>query len=201
MTPEIDDSQDVELISGFENGTHTVVTFARPWETCDTKEVGFPCLFSILLALIEYMHEALICWLPQSKISIHFFTCQDMTLGSDTVRLVWSFHPEDPVSLHVLPYHGHQRRGVRSVYLQEMPHEKIDPEKKSSQGQVLTWDLRADSLVLPNDDHTHYWCQVFRLPDHMEYRKHHMIGVSTTVCPNSFPDTNRSSLLLALVTI
>ena len=72
MTPEIDDSQDVELISGFENGTHTVVTFARPWETCDTKEVGFPCLFSILLALIEYMHEALLASSIQN-ISIFFY--------------------------------------------------------------------------------------------------------------------------------
>lgn len=108
-----------------------------------------------------------------------------MPLGSDTVRLLWSYHPEDPLSLDVLPYHGHQRRGVRSVYLRELPLKKIrfdeDEEQEGEATKVLTWDLRANSLVLPNDDHTHYWCQIFRLPPQVEYRKHHMIGVSRCI--------------------
>ena len=29
---------------------------------------------------------------------------------------------------------------------------------------------------LPNDDHTHYWCQIYKAPQ-LEH-KHHMIGVS-----------------------
>jgi len=40
---------------------------------------------------------------------------------------------------------------------------------------LKTWDLRAKNTRLPNDDHTHYWCQIFKAPD-LEH-KHHMIGV------------------------
>ncbi|XP_069946728.1 MOXD1 homolog 1 [Cherax quadricarinatus] len=33
--PNIDESQDVELLGGFQNDTHTVLRFSRPWVTCD----------------------------------------------------------------------------------------------------------------------------------------------------------------------
>ncbi|XP_076044750.1 uncharacterized protein LOC143027356 [Oratosquilla oratoria] len=35
MTPSVDASQDYELLGGFQNNTHTVLRFARPWVTCD----------------------------------------------------------------------------------------------------------------------------------------------------------------------
>ena len=38
-----------------------------------------------------------------------------------------------------------------------------------------TWDLRGRNVRLPNDDHTHYYCQIFKAPS-LE-SKHHMIGV------------------------
>nr|XP_045616124.1 MOXD1 homolog 1-like isoform X2 [Procambarus clarkii] len=34
--PVIDESQDVTLLGGYQNDTHTVVRFSRPWTTCDT---------------------------------------------------------------------------------------------------------------------------------------------------------------------
>ncbi|XP_078689271.1 DBH-like monooxygenase protein 1 homolog [Branchiostoma floridae x Branchiostoma belcheri] len=36
--PIVDESQDWELVSGYENGTHTVLRFNRKLTTCDTKD-------------------------------------------------------------------------------------------------------------------------------------------------------------------
>ncbi|XP_069169748.1 DBH-like monooxygenase protein 1 [Procambarus clarkii] len=35
LTPSVDDSQDYRVVGGYENDTHTVVRFTRPWVTCD----------------------------------------------------------------------------------------------------------------------------------------------------------------------
>lgn len=34
----IDKSQDVELLGGYQNDTHTVLRFSRPLETCDEED-------------------------------------------------------------------------------------------------------------------------------------------------------------------
>ena len=96
-------------------------------------------------------------------------TCDedDNPLGSDTTRLIWSYSETDPSSVDNLIYHG-STRGVRSVYLQEMPQESLPTE------DLLTWDLTSE-VELPNDDHTHYWCRIFKAPQIEE--KHHMIAL------------------------
>ena len=38
--PKMDTSQDLKLIKGYQNESHTVITFQRPWQTCDTEMVG-----------------------------------------------------------------------------------------------------------------------------------------------------------------
>ena len=82
-------------------------------------------------------------------------------------------------SHRVLHYHGRERRGVRSVYLKEKPHPKIKTMLEREEGKVKTWELRAGRIGLPNDDHTHYWCRIFRAPRETEDKKHHMIAVRT----------------------
>ena len=38
--PVIDASQDLTLLGGgYENETHTVIKFSRPWDTCDSLQV------------------------------------------------------------------------------------------------------------------------------------------------------------------
>lgn len=37
VEPHIDSSQDYVVENGYENDTHTVVTFSRVWDTCDDK--------------------------------------------------------------------------------------------------------------------------------------------------------------------
>ena len=36
-TPVVDISQDVVVEGGYQNDTHTVMRFSRPWNTCDTE--------------------------------------------------------------------------------------------------------------------------------------------------------------------
>ena len=93
-------------------------------------------------------------------------------MSSDTIRVLWAYHPDDPEDGRV-KYHGHQTRGVRSLYLKEKSRLKIPDEDLPF---IKNWDLRAKNTQLPNNDHTHYWCQIFKAPD-LEH-KHHMVGVS-----------------------
>jgi hypothetical protein len=113
--PKMDTSQDLKLIKGYQNESHTVITFQRPWQTCDTK--------------------------------------MDMELNSDTTRLIWAYHQTDPWNINDLFYHGAHSRGVRSVFHQELPQEKL----KINDPDLKIWDLTS-KVELPNNDHTHYWC-------------------------------------------
>lgn len=36
--PIVDESQDVKLMSGYQNDTHTVLRFCRPWTNCDRRD-------------------------------------------------------------------------------------------------------------------------------------------------------------------
>ena len=104
-------------------------------------------------------------------------TCdaEDMELGEDTVRLIWAYSDRDPGDTEHLPYHTLLRRGVRSIHLSEpqQSHPPLDSAR--------TWDIQADNLLLPEDDHTHYWCKIYRAPD--LHRKHHMIGLEPLIQP------------------
>jgi len=142
--PSLDTQQDLVLDLGYENDTHTVIQFSRPWQTCDSRE--------------------------------------DMQLGPDTVKLIWAYSDEDPDEAvyhnhhRHLPYHSVLRRGSRSVHLAEPAQSSLplpNPHR--------TWDLRADRLELPEDDHTHYWCKIYRAPD--LNHKHHMIALEPLIEP------------------
>ena len=38
VKPEVDQSQDYEMLLGYENGTHTVIRFRRRYDTCDRHD-------------------------------------------------------------------------------------------------------------------------------------------------------------------
>jgi len=138
--PYLDRSQDLKIERGYQNDTHTVIEFSRPWKTCDTD---------------------------------------DMELGTDTVRIIWAYGPQDPLDTVHLPYHSVLRRGTRSIHLAEPPQEAapLPPHH--------TWDIKADNLLLPEDDHTHYWCRIYRAPDLAT--KHHMIALEPLIQPGHEP--------------
>lgn len=95
-----------------------------------------------------------------------------MVLGDDTVRVIWAYHPDRPRSRMRMHGHGHKRKGTRSLHLKEEPTLKFMAEERSTLKQ---WELRANNVRLPNDDHTHYYCQIFKAPK--LDKKHHMVGV------------------------
>ncbi len=71
--PKLDDEgDDWRVLGGYENETHTVVTFKRNWRTCDRSGQDFD------------------------------------VYGSDTARLIWALHPDDPKD-GVWPYHNFHR--------------------------------------------------------------------------------------------
>ena len=65
---------------------------------------------------------------------------------------------------------------MRSLYLQEPPLKDLKENKED----LKHWDLRS-KVNLPNDDHTHYWCRIFKAPD--LNRKHHMVGLRPIIQP------------------
>ena len=105
-------------------------------------------------------------------------TCDpdDLLLSSDTVRLVWAYSEEDPVDGRLL-YHTLTKRGMRSIYLAEPPL----PPTAEKMEDLLTWDLKADNLLLPPEDDTHYWCKIYRAPELS--KKHHMVALEPLIQP------------------
>ncbi|XP_068081062.1 MOXD1 homolog 1 [Anabrus simplex] len=101
-------------------------------------------------------------------------TCdsKDMTLGSDTVRVIWALHSSDPVdpgNLEGLAYHGREARGVRSLHLISPPR-PVRPRNP----HVKHWDVALHNFVVPDNMDTVYWCKIFKVPPLSD--KHHMIG-------------------------
>ncbi|XP_037780094.1 DBH-like monooxygenase protein 1 isoform X2 [Penaeus monodon] len=129
MIPLIDDSQDVEILGGYENDTHTVLRFARPWNTCDKEH--------------------------------------DFQITSDTMRLIWAYSYDDPVTEYAMTKHDH--RGTKSIFLQEPQF-----DLPTFGDDVFTWEVRMNNLSVSGEVDTVYWCQMFKAPP-LE-RKTHMIG-------------------------
>ncbi|XP_047477058.1 DBH-like monooxygenase protein 1 [Penaeus chinensis] len=129
MIPLIDDSQDIEVLGGYENETHTVLRFARPWNTCDKEH--------------------------------------DFHLTSDTIRVIWAYSYDDPVTEYAMTKHDH--RGTKSIFLQE-PHFDLP----TFGDDVFTWEVRMNNVSVSGEVDTVYWCQMFKAPP-LE-RKTHVIG-------------------------
>ena len=77
------------------------------------------------------------------RFSREWDTCDrvgDLPLGADTVRVIWSYLPSHVPSVPgaVMPYHGHGRRGTRSVYLREPEHSRVQFEESGV--KVIIYD-------------------------------------------------------------
>ncbi|XP_064082617.1 DBH-like monooxygenase protein 1 [Macrobrachium nipponense] len=77
-------------------------------------------------------------------------TCdkQDHIISNDTVRLLWAYHPDDPVDPESprprLHYHGGSRRGARSMFLLERGH-KLPPGNQYPQGGAAPHEPSSSS--------------------------------------------------------
>ena len=61
-------------------------------------------------------------------------------LQNDTVRAIYSFHPDDPTDESSLPYHGTPHRGAKSVMLTAKIKTPVIP------GDALTFDFLSDNV-------------------------------------------------------
>ncbi|XP_077992068.1 DBH-like monooxygenase protein 1 homolog [Glandiceps talaboti] len=101
-----------------------------------------------------------------------FETCDidDITITEGTLRLIYSYHPDDPESETGLAYHGTGQRGSRSVHLRGVT--PTLPEMPTGD-DLLTFEFLNPSVSVPGYKDTTYWCQGFNMPT-LE-SKHHMI--------------------------
>ena len=61
-------------------------------------------------------------------------------LQNDTVRAIYSYHPDDPTDESSLPYHGTPHRGAKSVMLTAKSKPPVMP------GDALTFDFLSDNV-------------------------------------------------------
>ncbi|XP_049950240.1 MOXD1 homolog 1-like isoform X1 [Schistocerca serialis cubense] len=107
-------------------------------------------------------------------------TCDkdDMILGSDTVRVIWSLHEEAPqmVEGKLIRLQGHKaNRGTRSLHL------IVPPELPRPNAQQ--WDVTLRDFIIPDNMDTIYQCKIFKAPP--VRTKHHIIGYEPILTPGT----------------
>ncbi|KAK3088535.1 hypothetical protein FSP39_020262 [Pinctada imbricata] len=95
-------------------------------------------------------------------------TCDhhDLKITDSTIRIIFSYHPDDPQSETGLPYHGNTRRGAHSLMLLNRLEEFPLPS------DVITQEFLNDDFHLPPVD-TYYHCKVYDM--HTLGKKHHLV--------------------------
>ncbi|XP_039286537.1 MOXD1 homolog 1-like [Nilaparvata lugens] len=102
-------------------------------------------------------------------------TCDknDVILGPDTIRLLWTVHDKEEHNLlqtsTTLKWHGKKWNLMRSVHLISPP-----AIRKPKENNVKHWDITLDNFAVPDNMDTYYWCKIFKVPP--LGKKHHMIG-------------------------
>ncbi|KAF2361340.1 Copper type II ascorbate-dependent monooxygenase C-terminal [Trinorchestia longiramus] len=120
----------------------------------------------------------------------------DHVISNDTSRVLWAYHPDDPVDPDSprprLHYHGDFRRGARSVFLLDrdpglgygLAGDAYDQntasytsgsskDKKEEESEIHTWTLNSPGVEVKGDMATIYWCKLFRKP--LLVQKNHII--------------------------
>ncbi|XP_071959950.1 DBH-like monooxygenase protein 1 homolog [Antedon mediterranea] len=108
-------------------------------------------------------------------------TCDvnDYDITSDTVRVMWSYHPDDPDDGQTAVYHGPQWRGVKSVVFINVGSSKVNelPEGTNS------FDILMDNVLVPEDTATTYWANHREIPELAT--PHHVIRIEPIVQPGN----------------
>ncbi|XP_033099688.1 DBH-like monooxygenase protein 1 homolog isoform X2 [Anneissia japonica] len=107
-------------------------------------------------------------------------TCDkdDYDITSDTVRVIWSYHPEDPEDMKAT-YHGPQQRGVRSIIFLDIRPSNL----KSLPEDVKAFDILNNNTLVPSDRATTYWCTHIELPALLT--PHHIIRIEPIIQPGN----------------
>ena len=99
---------------------------------------------------------------------------EDFNIEEGTTHLIWAFNNDDPLDdiLSYGSYHGTENRGTKPLVLRgpaEVPFVQT-PDMK-------TWDLTRKDYTIPPFKTT-YQCEMFKVPQEMREKKHHMVAVS-----------------------
>lgn len=95
-------------------------------------------------------------------------TCDnnDTDIVDDTMRMIYSYHPDDPIDDDHLQWHGATRRGAKSMLLLSTSKQYKLPD------DIQTKDLVHNNFHIPTK-RTTYHCKIFSLEDITT--KHHMV--------------------------
>ncbi|XP_063420467.1 uncharacterized protein LOC134705676 [Mytilus trossulus] len=107
-------------------------------------------------------------------------TCDenDTNIVDDTMRIIFSYHPDDPTDDNHMPWHGATRRGAKSVLLLSTSKQYKLPDDSQ------TKDLVHHQFHIPSK-RTTYQCTVYSLEDITT--KHHTIKFEAVIQKNHEP--------------
>ncbi|XP_063401020.1 DBH-like monooxygenase protein 1 [Mytilus trossulus] len=96
-------------------------------------------------------------------------TCDDndTIITDDTVKAIYSYHPDDPDSVQGMQWHGVKRRGAQSLMF--LSSTKSDVSIPANNIHI---DLVSPNFAVPSVD-TRYQCTIHKIPTLT--KKHHMI--------------------------
>ncbi|KAL9918508.1 MOXD1 homolog 1 [Glossina fuscipes fuscipes] len=133
----------------------------------------------------------------QIEFSREIETCDpyDLPLGSDTLKVLWSFGDTDPTHGN-LKGHG-KNRGHKSLHLMgPMFHKSHILSAASRHNQEIhKWDVTVQNVSIQSTMDTLYWCKILQAPTLVE--KHHIIGYEALLSrngPNSQPLVHHMTL-------
>ncbi|KAJ8977652.1 hypothetical protein NQ317_006425, partial [Molorchus minor] len=183
--PEVDPSQDYQLLLGYENSTHTVLRFRRRFDTCDHHDI--PITISPQYAVGEGK-----C--PLMHVGLDHFACPISEVGPDVegrfIPLILIPHSTKEATTTRCGSSGPSTRtSLRAARWVPSPCRNTTRVPAGlnhctwSSGPIRTppgpeetarvWELRNPPVDPPSPGETLYWCRVYRIPTIS--RKHHLI--------------------------
>ncbi|KAL3871747.1 hypothetical protein ACJMK2_039725 [Sinanodonta woodiana] len=106
---------------------------------------------------------------------------EDKKIEDGTIRLIYSYHSNDPASDDSIMYHGPERRGTKSLSLLSVSSLSL-AGSTAVLDNIRTIDFLNGNFLLPSATTT-YHCRVFKMPD--IGGKHHMIKVEPVITPGN----------------
>ncbi|XP_052093581.1 DBH-like monooxygenase protein 1 homolog [Mytilus californianus] len=107
-------------------------------------------------------------------------TCDDndYLITESTVKVIYSYHPDDPASFSSLSWHGAERRGAKSLMLlSSVKANEYVPPSDAEQ-----FDMLHHNFHVPAKETT-YQCTVFKVPH--KPQKYHMIRYEPIISPGN----------------
>jgi len=112
----------------------------------------------------------------------------DHVITNDTARLLWAYHPDDPVDPDSprprLHYHGDYRRGATEVFLLDRALAPPPPPRRGPEPPLPhTWTLTNPGVEIPANRTTLYHCKLFRKP--LLVQKNHIVKFEPVLPPGA----------------